>query len=74
MALIVPETITNNGWVFHEKCRCSGVRKYKFRHPQYPDLQLEWWISYGQFKIMNKNTTKIPLTKLSELDKIQKEL
>jgi hypothetical protein len=74
MALIIPEAITNNGWEFHEKCKCTGVRKWKFRNKKYPSLELEWWISYYQFKIMDKNMTRVPLTKLAKLDEILKAL
>jgi hypothetical protein len=72
--IIAPEAITSNGWLLHEKCRCNNIRKYKFRHPEYPDLELEWWISYHQFKVMQGNTTKIPLTKIGQADSVLKSL
>ncbi len=74
MAIIAPEAIANNGWQFYEKCRCDGILKWTFRHPDKPKLELEWWVGYYQFKIMNQNMTKVPLTKVAKLDEILKGL
>ena len=69
-----PIALTNNGWNFYEKCRCQNILKYKYRHPDKPGMQLEWWVKYYQFKITEKNKTKIPPTKIGELDNILKNI
>ncbi len=74
MAIIAPAAIAENGWQFFTKCRCDGILKWKYRHPGKPNLELHWWVGYYQFKVMNQNTTKIPLTKISKLDEILKSL
>lgn len=74
MALIEPEALSLNGWTFYEKCRCNRILKWKYRNPLFPDLELQWLVSYFQFKIMNKNTTKIGLTAISHLDAVLKSL
>ncbi len=70
----IPEILTLNGWKFYEKCRCQNILKYKFRNANKPGLEIEWWISYYQFKVTEKNKTKIPPTKMGELDNILKTL
>lgn len=74
MAVVAPEAIINNGWMFYEKCRCHRVKTYKYRHSEKPDLELWWRVDYFEFKIMDRNTTKVPLTKISQLDEILKQL
>lgn len=69
-----PKALTDNGWNYYEKCRCQRILKYKYRHPGKPGLELEWWVKYLQFKITEKNKTKIPLTKIGELDNTLKNL
>ena len=70
-----PAALALNGWDFYEKCRCSGIMKRRYRSTAHPDLELEWWVKYGQFRITYRgSTTKVPLAKIAELDKTLKEL
>lgn len=64
---IIPQPIEDHGWNFFEKCRCGGTLKYKFKHPNKPDMLLIWMPTYRQFKIQDKNITKIPVTKIEKL-------
>lgn len=72
--IVFPEAFIINGWTFYEKCKCQRIKKYKFRNTAFPKLELEWWINYYQFKIMDGNTTKIPLTKIGLADQTLKSL
>ena len=74
MAVIAPEAIAGNGWQFYEKCRCKKILTYVYRNPAHPDLELRWQVNNFMFKIMNKNTTKVPLTPLAKMDEILKSL
>ena len=70
-----PAALSENGWAFHEKCRCSGIMKYRYRSAAHPDLELEWWVKYQIFKITYRgSTTKIPQTKIANLDQTLKAL
>lgn len=74
MAVVIPDAITTNGWSEYERCVCTGIKKIKFRHPSFPTYELEWWCSYHQFKVMNGNTTKVPLTRILFADETLKAL
>lgn len=74
MPIVIPVAILSNGWILHEKCKCNQIKKYKFRNPAFPTLELEWWISYFQFKVMDGNSTKIPLTRIALVDQTLKSL
>lgn len=74
MAVVIPEAITKHGWELYEKCHCGGVKLWKFRHPMFPTYELHWQVSYFNFKIMNGNSTKIPLTKILLAEDILKSL
>lgn len=69
-----PAAIANNGWLFYQKCKCGGILKQKYRHPDKPGLQLEWWVRYYQFKITQLSKTKIPQIPLSKLEDTLKNL
>ena len=70
-----PAALALNGWTYYDKCRCVGMMKYKYRSKAHPDLELEWWTKYNQFKITYRgSSTKVPLSKVSNMDKILKEL
>lgn len=68
MAVVTPAAIIEHGWNFYEKCKCNRVLTYKYRHPDKPDLELWWRVDQLVFKIMNRNSTKVPLTKMALLD------
>jgi hypothetical protein len=59
--------LRNAGWHFYEKCRCGGVLKWKYRHPDKPGLELEWWLKYYQFQITERNKVKVPPTRIENL-------
>lgn len=70
-----PPALAEYGWTFYEKCRCSGILKYKYRNPDHDGLELEWFVKYYQFRITyNGRQTKVPVTKIEDLDKILKAL
>ena len=69
-----PAAIANNGWLFYEKCKCGGILKYKYRHPEKPGLQLEWWVKYFQFRITNYSKTKVQQTPIAKLEETLKPL
>lgn len=71
---VQPQALADNGWVFHEKCRCQRVLKYKYRNPQLPGYEVEWWVKFYQFRIKEKAKTKVSLTKISLLDQTLKNL
>lgn len=71
----VEQILTDNGWAFHEKCRCGGVSKRKYRNAARKELELEWWDRYAQFKITYRGTsTKVPLTKISQIETTLQQL
>ena len=70
----VPEIITNGGWTYFEKCRCSGILKYKFKHADKPGLVLEWLVLYAKFKIINRNKVKVAATPLSKYNEVWQTL
>lgn len=69
-----PEALAANGWLFYEKCNCVRTLKYKYRNEAFPNLELQWLPKHFQFTIMNGNSTKVPLTKIANLDKVLKAL
>lgn len=69
-----PQALTDNGWYFHEKCKCKRVVKYLYRHDSFPGLEVEWWVKTFQFRILNGNFVKQGLTSLKQLDTTLKAL
>jgi len=70
-----PSALALNNWKFYEKCRCSGIAKWKYRNAAFPDLELEWWVKHYCFRITYRGkSTKVPQTKIEKLDKILSEL
>jgi hypothetical protein len=65
-----PEAIVNHGWQYKESCRCGGVLKYKYTHPDKPGLMLEWWVKYFQFRVMDGRKIARPVDKIVNLEKV----
>lgn len=74
MGIIEPTAIRTNGWFFIAKCRCGGILKYKYRHPQKKTLELHYWVKHKRFLIMEFSKTKIPLTAIDKIDDILKSV
>lgn len=73
--LIEPQAIATHGWQYYSKCRCGGILKHKYRNPSYPELELEWWVKYGQFRITYRGTqTKVAPTAVSQLNEVLNSL
>jgi hypothetical protein len=72
--IVAPAALSEYGWYFHEKCRCGGILKWKFRHKDKPGYQLEWLVRYFQFKVMNGNSTAVGMTKIADLENVLKTL
>lgn len=71
----IEQVLSDNGWAFYEKCRCTGISKVKYRSKTHPELELELWSKHAQFKITYRGaSTKIPLTKISQLEETLKAL
>jgi len=69
------QTILSAGWYFYEKCRCSGIIKYKYRNKVLNSLELEWWAKRSMFKVTYRgSSTKIPPTSVMKLEKTLNEL
>ena len=64
----IPLRILEAGWEYHSKCRCNGSLTYNFRHPEKPKHELNWFVHYGQFKIMEGRKTRARATKLDQLE------
>lgn len=69
-----PSAISGNGWQYYSTCVCGGIRKYKYRHPDKPGYELEWWVKVFQFKVTYKNKSVTRPLKIAEMDKTLKEL
>jgi len=69
-----PEALARNGWASHEKCCCSGILKYKYRNPNYPGYEIEWWVKYAKFKIKNGASTRLAPTPISKMETTLQEL
>ena len=65
-----PPGIYAHGWTYHDACTCGGYRE-KYRHPVLTDLELEWIPGADAFRVTYRgSSTKIPPTRLAQLDKI----
>lgn len=62
----IPEMITSAGLQYFEKCRCGGMLKYKFKHPQKNGYTVEWLVLYAKFKVVNRNKVIVAATPLSK--------
>jgi hypothetical protein len=71
---IAPEAITDNGWQFYEKCRCTNVLMYKYRNPGKPMLELRWYPRNFSFKVMKGAQTVVALSKVKDMDALLKEI
>ena len=65
-----PAAIADNGWELHDKCRCGGRLRYKYRHPDKPGYELEWIVKYFQFRILEGRKVHTPITNIKDLDTI----
>lgn len=65
---VYPTALTQNGWYLDEICPCRGIKKYKFKHVNYPGVVISWWINYYSFSATRDGVTIQPQAKLATLD------
>lgn len=69
-----PQALIDAGWQFNRECKCKSKKKYWYRHPAKPGLEVVWHPLGYQFKITNLGLTMRGLTTLGHLEAVLKTL